>query len=563
MAASIDHNRWQRDIGDFAVRIEVDDIKGWLTSNLVVEEGTRVILLQGGAAKGELPPGEYQLGDLKHRFLELFKLSYAARTTALLFSAGDSTLRMLFRNLRTQDGLMADAALELAVGLTDAHSCLVNLMKGQNSVTDSHIESLLRGEITNVLQSVVRTVPAKDLYGNADLREKITDELNRSLRATLSRNGLQLNQVRSIEAFCPAYDDQSSKISGQLAGKAQDVEAAAEYAKLEAHLRETTVADKINKINNEREWTEFIEQARHEVGMKRAIRKEEMDELLRVYQESREDKDLMRKRLLQQIDQEHQIAMMRITHAGEKEAVDHQEEIERRRFKAKQERDLEAYRLTILKREEELRVATQEAEAQQKLRAAKHAEGLESLKKLKDIRGDEKDRDSSRGIAEKKAEADRKLSEIEALKGATPEQILAMAAQGNAAAADVLKEKFRSAGDAEHQAKMMAMYERMIETKDQTGQQQVQMQQQFMQMMKDMFNTGMQTQRDTASAAAGASSPHVVYPPGSTPQMAYPPGGGSPQIIGGGVVESRMCVSCGHQIRIDNKFCPQCGAKQA
>lgn len=562
--AKLDHSRWARDYGDFAARIDVDDIRGVLSSSLIVEEGTRAVLLQEGVSRGELAPGEYKLGGLKQAILEKLNLSWSARTTALLFDAGDSTLRMLFRGLQTQDGLTADAAIELVVGLKDALACLTNLMKGLDRVTFDHMESLLRGEITNVLQSVVRSVPAKDLYGNADLRERVTDEFRRSLNTTLTRNGLQLNQVRSMEVACAAYEQTVTKVRGQLGLEAEQVTQAADRAKLNQRLREVLHSGQMAKFTSEKELEEFIHQQEHALGMKGLIRTQEMDDLKRTYREAGDDKDLARRRVLERCDLEHRLAMMRITFGGEAEALEHQLGVERKQFENKQKLDWEASEQARRGRLADHQVGVQIARGDETIRTEKLGHRIEELGKIKGLKGDEKDRDVDRDlrakqaahaqeIARLKAEADRKLAELEAKKSLSAEQLLALAAENSSAAADVLKAKFGT----ESQAEIKAMYEKMLEMQKHSGQQLSDTQQQMMNTMKDMFTKGLETQRDTASAAAR----------GTPQQVVYPPAGGPPQVLGApgafATSETKMCVKCGRSIKADSRFCPECGQPQA
>ena len=55
-------DRWARDAGDFAVRVDDQDIQGWLRKPLIVEHGTRALVFQAGKFKGEAPEGRYDLG---------------------------------------------------------------------------------------------------------------------------------------------------------------------------------------------------------------------------------------------------------------------------------------------------------------------------------------------------------------------------------------------------------------------------------------------------------------------------------------------------------------------
>jgi len=63
-APDVEMQHWAKEPTDFAARIDVRDLRGALRKDLIVEPGTRAIILVDGRNKdGELGPGRYTLDD--------------------------------------------------------------------------------------------------------------------------------------------------------------------------------------------------------------------------------------------------------------------------------------------------------------------------------------------------------------------------------------------------------------------------------------------------------------------------------------------------------------------
>jgi hypothetical protein len=108
-------NRWARQPGDFAYRMEIDDVKTVFTKGVAIDEGTRGLLFQDGKAVGVLQPGYHTLQDLTSRLKGLF---VGSPVSVLLVDVGDSSLNLRFDRLRTADG--DEVSAEIAVSTASA-----------------------------------------------------------------------------------------------------------------------------------------------------------------------------------------------------------------------------------------------------------------------------------------------------------------------------------------------------------------------------------------------------------------------------------------------------------
>jgi hypothetical protein len=146
------------------------------------------------------------------------------------------------------------------------------------------------------------------------------------------------------------------------------------------------------------------------------------------------------------------------------------------------------------------------------------------------------------------------LKKTEALKSFTEDQILAMAAKDSPEVARAFQEKFQGASAEEIQK----VYERMLVMKDQGMTDVKEMSREYARMMQEMYNRGMDTQRDTATAAARTGQPGMtVITPGmgsqGVVQTGSTPSGAASRVV--------ICPNCHKETEEGNKFCENCGHK--
>ena len=74
MSDFLNNNRWSVSEDDFAVRVMIPDVKGFFkgltslgSSQLIIEPGTRALVVEDGVLVGEVPPGSYTLESFDER----------------------------------------------------------------------------------------------------------------------------------------------------------------------------------------------------------------------------------------------------------------------------------------------------------------------------------------------------------------------------------------------------------------------------------------------------------------------------------------------------------------
>ena len=400
----------------------------------------------------------------------------------------------------------------------------------------------------------------------------------------------------------------------ETAKSVMEVEVFEERAKVFERMRRAVASDRMNKVRSEDDFEKFMT----DIDGGKLLRKDEYETLQREFSEKQEDHDQLRRHLIQRLKLEQQSELQKVELAGKLAAqhtitdaardeemaqLDHRLASARKEMEMRQAQEwnqvkqqADARRLQVeteidlARQKKKTEIELEEIEDQADMRSA--AAALDLLKRQKEIRKEESDWEVERKVRERAsmsditikeesqrhqqelakiqvlsslspetliaaAPADRaamlaELRRTEALRGFSEEQILAMAAEKSSAVAQAFQEKFRNASAADIQR----AYDRMLEMKDRGITDQKEMSRQYAQMMQEMYNKGMETQRDTATAATRATQPGMTV---ITPGMGA---GGVVQTgvpgLGGRLV---VCPNCHAEMREGNKFCENCGHK--
>lgn len=611
-------NRWARRAGDFASRLEMDDLSAWLKRGVAVEEGTEGLLFQHGELIGTLNPGHHTLESIGGRLKSLVTTSPC---NVVLVDVGDVELQLQTSDLRTSDDQEVDASLRLVVRMNAAKEFFTNLMKAAKQVTTAELSRQLSQQVLSVMQGVVLDCTATELYGNRELADRIEDELRVDLTRSLERYGLQFSNIEFVSFGGTAFDS-IRKNRGELRTAEGKIDVQQQRAVLNKKFREICTRERMAKVQTQTDFDDFLKQVEQEAEVKDLLRKQEREELWRQYGERKEDHDRARQHMLALLELQQKREHLTAEYDYKKDLLLKRQDLDDQ--KRQQEiRTLDEWQQAELdrqNREHETRLKQEEAEHQSTLnrrrdesqleheeteRATKSA--MELQQQWEDMKSQRAEREIDRDLtrqrgeqeirqsdadAEHQREVDRLqtlssmsaealiaaspkdqaemlagLKETEALKGLSEEQILARAAADSPEVANAFAEKFRSAGNQESQEQMQQMYERMLEQQAKSSEQLVASQQGNAQMLKDLMETALQTQRDTSVASAQG-------PVGQGPSVIYPPAGsGASTVVGSQQAPAQQaspvsnppaqadvdCPVCQQQSPAGSQFCGGCG----
>jgi len=501
-------NRWARAGGEFARRIEARDLRGLLQRGLVVEPGTKALIFQSGSLASVVGPGAYDLNR------KLGDADAAAPATAILVDAGELSVPISYRDLRTADDLPVDASVEVVTRLGDAANLHANLMHGRESLPTSALADLVRAESANVLQAHIKRHAAGDLYGNLDLVKSLEGDLQERIGRALARNGLELVRLRFLEFHGEAYD----RVRGAR-GKTAAAEATATEAERRAavnrRIRETLTQDKMDRIGSADELQDFIRQQEHELGMKNVVRQEEIEELKRVF----EQKKLDARRATEMLEAYHETELLAerlkqrstVTEAGIAE--------KRKRmdlaFEARRSKD----QIDLDRKRQEQVLAEQAREAE----ARRERERMEVLNKAE----------------QQHLAADLKKTEL--MKDMSEEQILAMVAKDSPEAAQAIAERYKAQAQTASSEEVKHIYEKMFDR------------------VERMHKESLEGQAHVAAGRIGAEREKA----GIVEQMADKAVDRMADVAaakaGAGGTSRTACPECRSEIEPGAKFCEHCG----
>lgn len=244
--------RWRRGSDDFARRIDLDKPESVFQTGVVVEEGTRALLLKNGALEATLEPGLYSLKTFTEAlkesvvraggavvrgvacgttkvFSSIMNLSLSkgkedagaveqavnnaitsfisSPCTVLLIDSGDVELKMDIASVYTKDPLMLDVSCNAVLRLDRPELFFVNVMKSRNDFAISALRNALYGEMHNAFNEAVGQKSATELHSNLSLKQEFENTVREHLNRTLGQSyGLKFFQLRTIHYRNNRYD---------------------------------------------------------------------------------------------------------------------------------------------------------------------------------------------------------------------------------------------------------------------------------------------------------------------------------------------------------------------
>jgi membrane protease subunit (stomatin/prohibitin family) len=188
--------RWARGPDDFAARIELRDLRGFLARGLVIEPGVCAIFMEEGRAEyGQVGPGNYALDTLLDR---LPGMRNNRSVTAIVADEGEVALPFVLPGLPTADGGRVTVEAGLCFRLTDGLAFLVNFMKNRNRVSQDDLRTHLLPEVRNAAGEWAAPRQAADLSGSLVQKDALANAVSEHLRETLAKLGLRFERVRSL-----------------------------------------------------------------------------------------------------------------------------------------------------------------------------------------------------------------------------------------------------------------------------------------------------------------------------------------------------------------------------
>ncbi|MGB4709590.1 MAG: GYF domain-containing protein [Fuerstiella sp.] len=332
MAVNLQHDRWSVSDTDFAVRIMVPDLKGFFEKlpiiggapkgrSLVIEPGTRALVIDEGMLVGEIPAGSYTLESFTDR-LQFWRNK---QTTIFLTRCDEVAIESYSAAVPCMDNVCFDISYRWTIQISDILQFMENLMGPRDVLKLPELEELLTPMMSQALYSVVGH-NSYDQVRSPDFVGRLTEQLHEASGVRLQRYGLtfidlQTAQFASDDGDLPekkgdmwlqTRETQLQRAATQVESDAikSKIEDAQQKIPLRRQLRESVFSDKLNTI----ESAEQFESALLEIDKGKLLRREEIEALKTAYQDRREDRGQLREHLLATIDiqREQDLAELRV-----------------------------------------------------------------------------------------------------------------------------------------------------------------------------------------------------------------------------------------------------------
>jgi hypothetical protein len=631
--AEIRGNHWARREGDFAARIEISDLPGLLNKNLEVEAGTQALVYANGTPQEILPPGMYRMDSIG-KTISHWISGVPKSATVLLVDAAPTEMVVQISNRFTSNPLPLSLSMRLIVEVENVGKFLFAALRGRERYSIEDLRQYLEPEVASAADNYLRQHTLEQLVQNPSTRSEFELAVEEALRVTFQHYGLRLVSLRTVELDLEAYDkikgikgkysliveEGEAELNGQkaladlhnqidlqkLAEDTARVELEEKKVDIYQRMRRTVMADKMNEVNNDRDFEKFMD----EIDREKLLSKKEHDELLQGWKEAAEDHDRSRAFLLAKADLEenYQLRAIEIKNNADLtiQEQDYQMEIERKRvdlslqieeqkwqfelrkrqaqddyenkkreadFKwqqtvndqdwidAQKAVDLLLYKhrqeqvLSFEKEEHDLKINLDrdraEVDNQIRLLDSAHRREIEKLEKLGTL-------GTEALIAASPVEQGRiiqDLKRVEAFKGMSEDQILAMAAEKSPELGKVFEEKYRAIAEGKADQREREMYEKLLaESKSSQGLL-VESQRDAMDRIQRMSEHGIDAMKEVSqSYAQQRSDPAVI--------IAGPNGGSVIHTSHSGMVnsqeETKTCPACGRQVVVSSRFCQYC-----
>lgn len=367
MSTPIKHDRWSVDSTDFAARVTIPDLRGYFDNipllgalanakTLIIEPGTRALLVDQGVLVGEIPAGSYTFES----FIERLQFWRSKQVTAILARSEDVAVNIRVNGAPCLDNVCFDFQGRMMLQMHDVLPFLLNLMGAKDQMSLDTLVQLVGPLVIQAVRNTIGTLPF-DAVRSTQFTSQLNESVREAVSVKLQRYGLKFIEFQAVKLTCD--DDGQGERRGELWLKrreadlqraANEIENEGLALKLEDTraklgvrdaLRRAVGSDELNKLKSRDDF----EAAINEIDKGRLLRKEERHNLIAAFEERKEDRANLRQHLLETIDlqREQELEELRIEIDFATRSKTLEREIELTRIS--QTKDSEAWRYELNK----------------------------------------------------------------------------------------------------------------------------------------------------------------------------------------------------------------------
>jgi len=298
--------RWSAPADIFARSISIDDAeisRGVVTNSIVIEPGTRACAVVDGRFLGEIPAGEFTFGDFRDK-LQFWRKGQA---TFLLTRADVVQLPVDCDGLVSADEVPIDVRIQVGVQIEDPVLFMTNLMGPRKQYPVQELAERLTPAAKQEAWIATARLKVDDLRGPA-IAAKVAQQVVDAIAPAFRRYGLKvfsiegmLMQPSGMERHWEKVRENNVEVADErLANKrmGDDVGILTERIDLREKLRDIAISDQFDQARSGEELKALIAQ----VDKARLLRKEEMDQLAEGFEQRKEDREAVRRHIVDVLD---------------------------------------------------------------------------------------------------------------------------------------------------------------------------------------------------------------------------------------------------------------------
>ena len=351
MSTGITEGRWNVGEDQFAARIIVPDVKGFFLKlpivgevggerQLIIEPGTRALLIDDGVVLGEATAGAFTMESLEER-LQFWK---GKQFTAIITRAEDVAVGCSAKNALALDGTPCNVTFEVAIQMKDVASFLNNYMGAKDLIRLLDLQQSFQPMFSQAARETIGSLSTDEIATPA-FSQVLTDGVRTRVDVKLQRYGLgiaglqMLGQQSAADKLLQLKGKQLLQAREEQVAKAiaddryenlkQNLEAAPERIRIRSAVRDALAEEKLAAINSSEDFKTELQA----IDRKRLLRKEEHDELLEAFEDRKEDRAGLREHLIATLDlqREQELATLQseLDHAAKIKSLENEIELSR------------------------------------------------------------------------------------------------------------------------------------------------------------------------------------------------------------------------------------------
>jgi len=286
--------RWRKPAGALAQRLEVGDLKAQLNEKkaIVVDEGSRALLLQNGAYRDTLEAGAHTLESLGRK---INHWGDPPPRSVVMVDGGDIGLVADVEGLESAEKipLALSAGIVVRLATTDklGQAFMANVMKDRRELSVEDTIQLFKEGIRASAKELAFGNTVQELFENPELHLQLEEVLERRLKADCEHFGFELIRVNRVDFTGSEYEKLRA-----AEGESELRRLGIEYDK---KMRAMENEESMARFRDRQDLSEYMEQLAQEAGIAAEQRKQEMAVVL---EKNRHALDLMTRRNAQEAE---------------------------------------------------------------------------------------------------------------------------------------------------------------------------------------------------------------------------------------------------------------------